>query len=401
MNEYESKLQSLSRRVRLQALALVGACTVAIFAAGGADAIAGALTETDGWIVSSKNAASTLTPRITVTTGEDQARVKIQNAHLELAQQSATAASPANGSLWYDTGSSFLKYRNSGGWVEASLRSVFQARLVYSNPQVKLMPYAGRNVEVGGETLLLSSSGIALSTSDNRIDSSGGNAAASMSASTPYFLYVSNSQATYAASSLRASTTAPSLLDGVKYLGTSGNAARWRFVAWVRTNAATQFEDTVTNRLVINYYNRQSLQIYLNPGYVDNNAQNTFNQTNSTWAALNGGTGSTGTYIANGEDTVSVVAFNGRTAVAPNGHAFGIGFDTTTKAVTATILPGNSTSFATVTYAAIPAEGYRTVSLVGVNMNGGETSTYWADCQQFGAGSPDPKLCTLSCIIQG
>ena len=62
---------------------------------------------------------------------------------------------------------------------------------------------------------------------DNLIDANGDNTgSASISDNTLYYVYISNSLATYGALTLRASTSSPT--NG--YLNTSGNAANWRFV---------------------------------------------------------------------------------------------------------------------------------------------------------------------------
>ena len=49
---------------------------------------------------------------------------------------------------------------------------------------------------------------------------------------------------------------APSAHRGSMYLGTSGNAATWRFVGIVRTNGSTNFVDSTTQRFVRSYYNQ-------------------------------------------------------------------------------------------------------------------------------------------------
>lgn len=72
--------------------------------------------------------------------------------------------------------------------------------------------------------------------SDNAIAADGTDSGSTPSASTLYYIYISNSLASYAAQSIRLSTTAPT--NG--YLGASGNAKNWRFLGACYLDAATQ-----------------------------------------------------------------------------------------------------------------------------------------------------------------
>lgn len=69
---------------------------------------------------------------------------------------------------------------------------------------------------------------------DNTIAADGTDSGSKTSALTKYYFYISNSLASYASSSLRASATAPT--QG--YLAASGNGAHWRHVAFGRTSGA-------------------------------------------------------------------------------------------------------------------------------------------------------------------
>ena len=71
-----------------------------------------------------------------------------------------------------------------------------------------------------------------------------------------YHVYRNDGTGSYAAGQTRASATAPSAHRGSMYLGTSGNAATWRFVGIVRTNGSTNFVDSTTQRFVRSYYNQ-------------------------------------------------------------------------------------------------------------------------------------------------
>lgn len=73
-------------------------------------------------------------------------------------------------------------------------------------------------------------------TTDNLITAIGADAGSGPSASTLYYAYVSNSQASFAPSDLRLSATAPT----AGYLAGSGNGAHWRFVGAVATDGSTQ-----------------------------------------------------------------------------------------------------------------------------------------------------------------
>jgi len=98
--------------------------------------------------------------------------------------------------------------------------------------------YTGKKLFVNNELVDLSSAETCNVSGSpvNLIASDGTDASASPSASTLYYAYMSNSQASYAASSLRLSATAPT--DG--YLASSGNGAHWRFVGAVYLDGSTQ-----------------------------------------------------------------------------------------------------------------------------------------------------------------
>ncbi len=123
MDDVARKLASLERRVRLQALVFIGVLALLLSAIGGADVFARAavtFTESEVWKIQTRNASSTLVPRISATGDSDQARIKFANAHIELAQQSTTPATPAAGAVWFDstTGVNKVKYYNGTAWVE-------------------------------------------------------------------------------------------------------------------------------------------------------------------------------------------------------------------------------------------------------------------------------------------
>jgi hypothetical protein len=120
MDKIQIQVESLRRRVRLQNLVGVGALVILLFAVGGADTVARTLVESDAWTIRTKNAGGTLTDRLVVTTDVDLARIKVANANIELAQQSATPDTTTPGALWYDSTAGRLKYRNATDWVDTS-----------------------------------------------------------------------------------------------------------------------------------------------------------------------------------------------------------------------------------------------------------------------------------------
>jgi len=152
-----------------------------------------------------------------------------------------------------------------------------------------------------------------------------------MTASTLYYVYLSNANASYSPSSLRASATAPSLYNGIKDLGTSGNAAKWRFAGWARTNGSTQFVDSVSQRFVANYYNRVHKALFTCPGHVNDDSDTSWTFSGTSWQQMNGGSGNLLECVANGEDDVDVRLQLAAYENAPNGDEIdgGVGEDST------------------------------------------------------------------------
>ncbi len=293
------------------------------------------------------------------------------------------STNPAGGGVLYAEGG-VLKWRRTDGTIDvfgaATASGAFPARLQADTPlAVSLQRCQGDGIEVNGATVFVGAAGIAMDVTDNLIDAAGADAGGAVAASTLYYVYVSNASATTFPSDLRASATAPSSFNGVKYLGAAGNAANWRFVGWVRTTAGPVFEDNDTNRLVVNYYHRRPARLLLRPGYVDNNSEDSYTMSNTSWAAVNGGAGASGSYISNGEDEVSFdSSFSAFMDANAAGGGVGIGDDTTTTAVVAQVFAGGGSSISTTfsggpSFHTTPAEGYRTVSLLAVvgsaNMN--------------------------------
>jgi hypothetical protein len=167
-----------------------------------------------------------------------------------------------------DTQNTYITYDGSTWILQSSgiTGDFFNARLNYTNStQITLNSWGGRYVVVNGR-LVDVSSGLSCAPSNNLITATGADSGSGMPASAVlYYVYVSNSAASYAPSSLRCSSTSPSLYTGVKYLATTGNGANWRFVGWVKTNATPQFVNQAGSRLVISYYNRLVLPLSQSP----------------------------------------------------------------------------------------------------------------------------------------
>lgn len=137
---------------------------------------------------------------------------------------------------------------------------------------------------------------------DNLLAADGSDAGAAMIASTLYYIYTSSSRPAFAPSGLRASLTAPTLVNGVYYLGAIGDAAEWRYVGCAVTDAGVLLQDSLTSRAVSSYYNRVFKSLFICPGYNDDNLNTGYNVSQANFGVLNGGTVS---YVDNGEDPVA------------------------------------------------------------------------------------------------
>lgn len=285
-----------------------------------------------------------------------------------------------------------------------------------STTQISLQPYKGRYFGVGGELVDISA-GKTRVQSDNRIDAAGADAGAAAAVNTLYYVYLSNSLATFSPSSIRLSTVAPTTVNGVKYLGNSGNALNWRFLGWVRTisNGGTpNFADSVTQRLVINYYNRRVLQLRTCPGYVDDNAPTaiTFAHPGGTgWFQLNGGTGDLLQYIDCGEETVQV-DFYGAVALtdsAADVFTLGYGIDSTTVgAVHHSDQEFDGTSFGGSSYWHPQgigyhnlAEGFHEINFLGFNQSPANSVTLYVDGGRVPGESVDSECTYIQAKVWG
>lgn len=271
----------------------------------------------------------------------------------------------------------------------------FQGRLQRdSATQISLQRYVGNWIDVDGEAVSITSTGLA-TTSTSGLISNGGTVTPTLpSASTLYYVYVGMPPGGVA--QLRLCATAPTLVNGHYALGTADSQRRWRFAGWARTNASTQFVDDTTDRLVVNYYNRLWKSILLRPAYSDGNSVTTYTTTSTTWTAANAGTGATASYIANGEDGLLITAF---TKMKNSGAAFtriGIGDNSGANCATAAEMFGTTDTPGSCTYSTVPATGYRTIVLL-VCVSAG-TGTFFADAARSGSAT-DPVKTGLYTLV--
>jgi hypothetical protein len=294
---------------------------------------------------------------------------------------------------------------SSGGGGAAAALSMFQARMQRdSATQISLQRYIGVNVEINGETLVLGAGGLACLNTDNLITAAGADSGGAPAVTTLYYAYVSNLLATYAPGTLRLSATAPSLLNGIKVLATSGNGADWRFVGWVRTisNGGTaNFADSLTQRLVVNYYNRLRKDFFICPAYADDNANTTYQIVSATYVDVH--SGNIVGFISNGEDAVEASFIANIDLAAGNSGGIGIGIDSSTNPDTASLLVDAQAALmidvVTVTLHKLPAEGYHTLAMLGTSLSAITSCTFFADFARNGA-TVDPPATYLSGTVK-
>ena len=258
----------------------------------------------------------------------------------------------------------------------------FQGRLQLDTAiQISLQRFTGNWVEVAGEAISIGSDGLTVASTDGLLSSSGGITATAPSISTLYYAYVGED-------GLRLSATAPSSNLGTLYLGTDSTTSQWRFAGWVYVNGSSQFADSETAREVVNYYNRQIARLYTCPAYSDDGLWTSYIQSSVNWAKLNAGTGSDVTFIANGEDSVELIA-SMRAVLNNIGQTYGvaIGTDFTTAATVEVEATGTNTGVERKNYTApldySPAVGHHTASILG-RQNAG-IATIYADAARYGA----------------
>ena len=128
--------------------------------------------------------------------------------------------------------------------------STIYTSAIQSFAEYKLTRNSVTQIQIEGvdgerDFIIINGENVSLSTpktcnlSDNLIDSNGENAGSAPVANTGYHIYISNSKASYAPSSLKLSATSPTN----EYLSSSGNGANWRWVGYLKTNGSNQLAD--------------------------------------------------------------------------------------------------------------------------------------------------------------
>lgn len=170
----------------------------------------------------------------------------------------------------------------------ATTPGTFGGRLVAASGTVlDLRPFLGQLITVRDRQLLLQGTGVSNDiTADNLITATGADAAALPVAGSIYHVYVSESEAFPFPLSLRLSSTAPTAIDGINYLGAADNAARWLHCGWVRLSAGGQLVNTRTQRYVVNRYNQVFVPAECTPNYQDDNADDTWSINSAAWATV-------------------------------------------------------------------------------------------------------------------
>lgn len=165
-------------------------------------------------------------------------------------------------------------------------------------------------IEVNGVNVKLSavgSSTIICDRTEELINNVGVTTGFAPSSDTGYYAYLYNG-ADATPVRVRLSQAVPVLVDGIKYLNTSGAGLNWRFVGVVALTGGTPFfRDDETARLIANQYNRIRKPLFTCPGYNDNNADTILTLVSGTaWAGLNAGTGDSVMLCTTGEDSIDL-----------------------------------------------------------------------------------------------
>lgn len=288
-----------------------------------------------------------------------------------------------------------------GGIGNQSPATLFQARLNTDggvSPDLTLGQYAGSKVVVAGVTVAIPLAGLTVNIGDNLISAVGADSGGPPAASTLYYVYVSNRKASFSPESIRLSATPPSLVNGVKYLGSSGNALNWRFVGWVYPNATPNFESSLESRLICNYYNRLTLPLFICSGYTDaDDATFVSIPTGTTWVGFDDGiTPNRLNFISNGEDAVQYMGFAG--SKSSLSWYLGIAEDSNVSPSIQTVqntVPGATVS-SSVGRPSLLAEGFHFVRLLGIAFGG---TDFWIDLPRQGA-LHDPAVMYLEASVE-
>lgn len=283
-------------------------------------------------------------------------------------------------------------------WWEESLALVdpaelapvgtFHGRLqVDSTSEVSLQRYNGNWIEVNGEALSIGDDGASSTAANKLLESTGAVGSSVPSAGNLYNVYVTSIGGI---PEIRLSGTAPTRHLGNYYLGTDPGQDLWRFCGWVYYSDDSEFVDSETQRLCCNYHNRIKKDLFLSPGYVDDDAQDVLQEASVTWTAINSGADSQVEFLSNAEDAAVV---HGVSTVY--GHAagvkvwLGIGIDSSTGADRAGCNEGTEYGNIALHYADVLSVGRHTADLlVRVNSSIG----YYISNEERNGATEDPPV---------
>lgn len=165
---------------------------------------------------------------------------------MDAAGTAMTGIAPLAGAIPYGDGTQWTAVSAAALAAHGKVKFVYQ-----SSTAVKLVPYQGNGLIINGVLRQVPPSGVTLSTTG-------------LSASTTYYVYAYMSGVNI---TLEASTTAYTNDITYGHEIKNGDATR-TLVAMVRTNGATQFVDTASQRFVRSWYNRGTLLLKNSPGNV-------------------------------------------------------------------------------------------------------------------------------------
>lgn len=208
------------------------------------------------------------------------------------------------------TGSRFSLYRLAGQAVGVgSLTTLDVAKADVrlervSATEIAVERYKGRYIVINNEAVDPGPAGTGLTNVGNLIDATGADAGSAPAISTRYFAYMSNSDASFAPLQLRLSATSWTEVDGVRYLGATGNAKNWRFVGWVATDSAGEFQKNQHNIWVVSYLNPLPFSGISIPASDPINPSSYAAPNSAEYVAINGGTNARVNFIYNADYVV-------------------------------------------------------------------------------------------------
>jgi hypothetical protein len=240
-----------------------------------------------------------------------------------------------------------------------------------NNSQISFVPFNGNGIKINGAVYFLSAALNASNTNTFINGTSGG----SLAASTTYYVYVFNNSGTL---TIDFSTTghATSTNTGIGNVGTeikNGDDTR-SLIGMVRTTAAAQFADSLNQRFVLSWFNRQQKDSSISTANSNTTSTTTAVMTTNKLEMLNWANEAVGAFwnaqgFTTGANAFADVGVDGASNVLP-GSQYVFSFSTA-------IVPATVGGFAT------QAEGYHAYFGVGSANSGGGTFTMY-DGNLFG-----------------